>query len=375
MKICAQFSRDDEPGLVSLLRELAVEEALRRFGWNPLTVDYRDGTVDQRGPDGQTSQLRCFCESDGVVDVLDADQWANERIQAERERLLTLSPPCGARSVWDVAPRADAHLTVGNCAWQAGPDGSVDPAFLWAGVEKAPSQRFVAYGVGFGCKGCLPRCDAELTERLARFDAVSVCGGRDERLATELGLQVERVVDPILLLSGDDWRAFAKNTAPIRRPYALMCIQGGDPKTLRHAWKALSRPGLEVVEAPIDRSAFTPHGGLGFSRSQLPAVLPTPGEFVGQISNAGFVLTDSTCIAGLCVALERPFAALAPDGESADGMSDLLLPFGLEKQILGVLSRSSLADRWGDAVNWRPVRIRLDEERRRSLKWLKRALH
>lgn len=413
MRVVAVIGRHEGVGCEPTLREWAVQQALRRLGFNPVTVDYRvgcdgvdgHGNACGEGPSGSSVDGEGFggtlgCDEaearrgrDGAAAGLRGcgverrmmRRRAHELLRADRERLIELTPPVEAL---DAAPQVDAYLACGSRVWEAEPEGRVDPALLWAGVDRGPGRRIAAYAAGFGRRGLDAMHRADAVRLLSRFDAVSACDEDGRHALERLGIRADRVVDPMLLLSGREWAGLAGGASTRRRSYALACWRGPEPTAAKGAAARFAGKGLDVVDVSLSgaivppasrRSArFAARFESGFATSKAsrlrlgPTLVapPTTTELVVLVARAERVLTDSPCVAALCLCLEVPFAAFAC-GDEGVRLREALGRYGLAHLVFdGLDGDAALARR----IDWRRTRSQLAADRERSLEWLRRAL-
>lgn len=241
---------------------------------------------------------------------------------------------------------------------------------VWDGEKQDPAyfgafsrQRKIAYAPSFG--GSSPEETAELGGYLADFSHLSAAGYRDKAiLEAAAGRNVPVVLDPILLLTAEEWT----NTLggyPEHTPggYLLWDCAGRPGPLAPYIQKLAEKTGLPVVRL---------HSGKGKGRQ-----IENPGlaEYVDLVRNAAWVCTDLLAGAALSIAFQKPFFAAAPAVElmapENSPLFGLLAPLGLERRIVG----KGDVDGLDDTIDWEAVFARLTAQREASLAFLRAALH
>lgn len=171
-----------------------------------------------------------------------------------------------------------------------------DPAFF---ADFAKSGRRVAYAPSFGISSIPENMRDTLKKYLDKFDRLSAREKQGEDIIREIaGRESVTVLDPTLLLKGDEWAAHA--AAPVfRKPY-LLCYFITDGRKYGEAVKTLS----EKYKLPVI--------SLCGSRRVVPSTRSTvmdagPREFLGLFANASVVCTDSFHGTVFSVIFEKPF--------------------------------------------------------------------
>jgi hypothetical protein len=157
-----------------------------------------------------------------------------------------------------------------------------DPAFF---ADFARSGRRIAYAPSFGINSIPGDKREELKKYLAKFERLSVREKQGEKIIYDItGRDSVTVLDPTLLLTGDEWGELSSAPA-FNEPY-ILCYFISD-----------ARKYSEFVEA-LTKKYKLPVVSLCGARRVVPqtkhAVLDAgPREFLGLFKNASCVCTDS----------------------------------------------------------------------------------
>jgi len=208
-------------------------------------------------------------------------------------------------------------------------------------------------------------------KHLSDFDSISV---REEssaeylREAVSPHLRIEVVLDPVCLLSRDDWLKVSR--PPTRTPgwpYILVYDLCRSEDIAPGVAKFAKEQGLGVV-------AYS----LPFDRDVYPRQLDTfyfydPSEFLWLVNGAEYVVTSSFHGTALSVIFHKPFAAVNPEPFApVTRIGDFLVRMGAEDRIVDdpkLLSEETFGD-----IDWGSIERHLSSERRHSWSYLRRVV-
>ena len=177
----------------------------------------------------------------------------------------------------------------------------------------------------------------------------------------------EKVVDPTLLLTREDWNVLANRAelsievSPFK--YVLCYFVMGDERYWSYVEKVREATGLQVVVLPMNR----------LDQSQPYAVVDdaTPYEFIWLIKNAAIVVTDSFHACVFATIYEREFYLLPRSRKAEnDKYDDFLSRYGLLERKVSDESGFVRAEE----IDWGIARRRIDEDRAFSMGYLSRML-
>ncbi len=290
-----------------------------------------------------------------------------ERFEAFVATQMALSPRryTSVAELEDDPPAYDVYVAGSDQIWNPYifQDRQFDPAFLLSFVREG---RRIAYAPSLGVPELPEDKAAELRDYLAPYSALSVREKRGQVLLRQAAGRDARVVlDPTLLLTGEDWAALA---APPRRqgPY-ILCYFVSDPGEAAPYAQALSqRTGWPIVQLAGARRKIPGASELVFDAG--------PREFLGLFQHAACVVTNSFHGAVFSLQFQRPFfTSMSPRERSEPTFSriySLLSRLGCTGRIIGLDSTAPV-----DApMDYGAVGARLSAARADSLAYLKAAL-
>lgn len=232
----------------------------------------------------------------------------------------------------------------------------------------------VSYATSFGVSELPERYMREVARFLPTFSAVSVREDTGADLAERAtGTRPEVVCDPTMLLSRGEWESVADNSLAPNAPYALCYFMGKNLWQRDCARREADRRGLKLV------AIAHPDEYVKYDDSYAD-VYPWdagPAEWVGLVSHADMVFTDSFHGTAFSNIFERPFVSFRRHvnmgAQSTNSRIDSLLRrLGLEGRICETeedFGSVALAD-----VDFGASRPRLERFRSGSRTWLEAAL-
>ena len=153
------------------------------------------------------------------------------------------------------------------------------PLYFLEGLDDGVSRN--SYSPSFGSKNLTSRHKKQTVKYLSLFKHI---GCRDislsARLKSLLGREVVNTVDPVLLLTQDDWHAFSEKLSSLPSNY-LLCYELGNTESMRLMAEEKARSqNLELL--------YMSHTSGDISLSEI-----SPANFVYLFENAAHVVTDS----------------------------------------------------------------------------------
>lgn len=271
------------------------------------------------------------------------------------------------------APGYDVYVCGSDQIWNPliFKENTYDPAFF---ADFAKSGRRIAYAPSFGITEIPEDKREDLRRYLGRFDCLSVREKQGEKIICDVaGRDSVTVLDPTLLLTGDEWSEYSE--APVFKEPYMLCYFISYPGRYSGYVKALSeKNGLPVVS-------------LCGARRVVPQTEHTvldagPREFLGLFRNASMVCTDSFHGTVFSITFKKDFysfaSALTSEKTVNSRLYNILEKLGLVDRILSSdMGISNFISRLNDGKylsDYAPVYEALRIEREMSYKYLKDSL-
>lgn len=350
----------------SALQAYALSSVIDSFpGWHCVTIDY----IGQNGV-GKGKNL--LGRIRGFLTKLLYRRRSRLYNRFLDENLELVGPYASCEEMKRNPPVGDVYIT--------GSDQTFNPAFSNADpayfMEFAPNdKKVICYASSFAA-ACLDDVYKTVYRAgLSRFSALSTREESGVRLIKDLvGKEAAWCCDPTLLLTVEQWRAFAQKSCR-RHPkkyvlvYLLAYMVNPFPGVDRLVVEVQELTGLEVVYLNGRKDDL-------FKANSRIVKNASPYEFVDLFLNAEFIITSSFHGTVFSLLSGRPFLACVSGRECSDSrIRSLLERVGGETNMVSVPISPAVhiesLERWAPAPN---VMQKIAEFRAASLSWLSMAI-
>lgn len=189
-------------------------------------------------------------------------------------------------------------------------------------LEFAEDKKKAAICGSFGVEEIPDKWKRVYSKGLSAFAHISVREEAGAKIVKELtGRDVPVLVDPVMLLSREEWLRVAKKPrVDISKPYILKYYLGDEAEEERIDHWAKEK-GYQVYELLNDKIPELYSAG--------------PGEFISLIANASLVVSDSFHCIAFSIIFRKPFVVYArrdSEGDMTSRLDTLLGKFGLQNR-------------------------------------------
>lgn len=277
------------------------------------------------------------------------------------------SPVFTDETIAESVSRYDCFISGSDQIWKP---GVIRPAYVCAFLPEG--KPCFSYASSIAVKELSGEYADFMRAQLKKYSRVSV---REESAKKNLekitGREISVVSDPTLLLSREEWQSAASDRE-VEGEYMLVYLLGQSKRQRSLIKELAERLGLKIV--------FFPHVegrvracDLGFGDICLYDV--DLADFLGLISRAGFVCTDSFHAVVFSILFQREFIALNREvlgynGSMGSRLKTLLSAAGLEGRLAGGGKALALPPE----IDYRAVSARLEPVIAESKRWLNAAL-
>ena len=259
----------------------------------------------------------------------------------------------------------DAFIVGSDQVWRPLYFGKIEDAFL--AFTKDWDVVRMSYAASFGTDNLeyeyetIQRC----TSLLERFDAVSVREDSGVAMCEEW-LDCDRavhVLDPVMLLSVDDYKALAANASahPCEGKVAAYILDRTPEKQAVLDFMA-GAAGCDVVELLDAR--------VPLEKRVVPAV----EDWLAGFMDARCVVTDSFHGCVLAILFHKPFVAVGNSRRGMARMESLLNMFGLDMRLVHGIDPEDDGEFFLSEPDWAAVDAVLETERMKSVRFLQEGL-
>ena len=219
-------------------------------------------------------------------------------------------------------PEADIYIAGSDQIWNPLMNNGKDSAFfLDFGSD---GIRRISYAASIAIN-YLPDYSRDfLKSQLSKFDAIAVREQSSVELINNLGYHCVSVVDPVCLLSKNQWLDFAGNEVLYSKRYLLVYDIPQESRAIEITAKFLSdKYNLKIVSVSTGRK-------LKYADKNI--FNAGPKEFVNLIANASIVISNSFHATVFSVILQRPFRVYYEES-NISRMKDFLAQLGLDDRL------------------------------------------
>ena len=254
----------------------------------------------------------------------------------------------------------DIYCTGSDQVWNSGWNEKIDhPYFLTFAPE---NKKKIAYSASFGKSNLDENEIDETKEMLSRYDSISVREKSGVDIIKKLGISnVVNVVDPTLLLTGNEWRKISSQRYKEKK-YILVYNLNRNKKIDNYAKKLSELTGLKIVYLSYQLHEFYKKGKMVCN--------PKVEDFISLIDNASYVITDSFHATAFSLNLNTQFIIVYP-GKYSTRLQSVLELLNLENRVakdendLGIVNNK---------IDYKIVNKKMELMRKESMDWLKNSL-
>lgn len=254
----------------------------------------------------------------------------------------------------------DIYATGSDQVWNSGWNEKIEhPYFL---TFAPTSKRKIAYAASFGKKELDDFEKEETKEMLLNYDAISVRESSGVKIIEDLGINNSKnVLDPTLLLTGEDWRGISSNKFKDEE-YILVYNLNRNKRIDNYAKELSKKTGLKIKFLSYQLHEFYKKGKI-YCNIKVE-------DFLALIDNARYVITDSFHATAFSINFNTEFIIVYPNKYSTRLQSILRL-LNLENRVAKDENDLSVLN---NHISFSKVNEIMKEERKKSIGWLNETL-
>lgn len=229
----------------------------------------------------------------------------------------------------------------------------------------------ITYGASFGVDYAEynQKEQKEIGKLLQKFDAISVREDSGITLINEIykwNLQVEKVLDPTLLLSKEEYQSIittSSTSKPVSDIYFYLLDQSLENIILKEKIERIHKSKTHAIV-------------LNENNASVPLeerILPSIEQWLRNIADAKYVVTDSFHGMVFCIIFNTPFCVLGNSKRGNARFISLLKMIGLESRFC--TTHEEVLNEISKPIDWKEVNEKLDCERSKSLSFLLKHLN
>ncbi|MGB8452451.1 MAG: polysaccharide pyruvyl transferase family protein [Anaerocolumna sp.] len=216
----------------------------------------------------------------------------------------------------------DAYIVGSDQVWNSEHIGGFDPAYFLDFVKPGPLK--FSYAASIGRDYILPVYHEQIRNSLKSFTSISVREKSAKKPVKALTKKrVDVVLDPTLLLAREEYNEI-KTVPNIKGKYIFVYMMEHNPEVVAFANKVSTATGLPIVQRRPNKI---------FKNEIASCYTSAPGDFLGLIENAEYVITNSFHGTVFSIVYETPFISMLHSNTGSRTV-DLLKALNMESHLL-----------------------------------------
>lgn len=350
----------------SMLQTYATQTAIEKLGHEVEVMDFV--------PEGMSFIRGCWPNNDTpiwkklvkLLPHLFVSSVAHNNVNHFLYKYIHVSPKryCCYRDIMKDVPLADAYLSGSDQVWNTqnnNPPEDLKAYYLGFAPE---GKKRIAYAGSFGKNTFTEDEEKIIKEYMAKYDFISVREDDGLNILHRFGFDNGiHVVDPTLLLRGEDWRKFASVKKPPKPGYVFVYNLNRNSLIKGVAKAIANEKGLRIINF-ADTFDFIKGAKNRFGN--------TAEDFVNHIANADYVVTDSFHGTAFSLNLNRQVIVVKAPRYNSRIESILRVAGLLETRLMGTVEEGVKV--LSTPIDYQQVNTRIEEARKKSYDYLKNAL-
>lgn len=287
---------------------------------------------------------------------------AKNKFDSFNSQIRLSRPYFSVDEIYENPPQYDIYITGSDQLWNPTQPFCLEPYFL----TFAPiSAKKISYAASIGVTRLLEREKKDFKCWLSSYSAISVREKQaKDLLESFIGKEVTQVLDPTFLLDVEYWQSLAQEPV-IQQPYILLFTLSFQPEILRYALRLSHESGLPLyslgqIQPKVSDGSYTAIRDAG------------PYEWLGYISNATMVITDSFhgTVFSIILGSGNFYTYINPSSKRASRILDLLSLFDLKDHLLNPEFSQSYVELNENCIDRSLILSRIEKQQAFSRKYL-----
>ncbi|MBQ2715052.1 MAG: polysaccharide pyruvyl transferase family protein [Clostridia bacterium] len=343
----------NSPSHGASLQMFALYKTLKKRGYDVEIINYLPSTViHKRAKSAQKKNIKSIVTSMFVKSSAPAFKKFEEKTIK-----YPTTPIETTGQMEELAQRYDRIIVGSDQVWNPVVTGGDTNYYL------AFSQNFdqkASYAPSFGIDKVEEKDQKIVAELLNNIKYLCAREERGAEIIKELtGREVPVVIDPTMLLEKDEWEKEIVKVKLPRKKYVLFYNIKPSPALKAKAKAFAQKHGYKFVSIGGRLREFI------FKKGVYPVSGIGPAEFLGLISGAEYVFTNSFHGTALSIMLEKNFY-VEYSSDTNSRLTNIVKTFGLDSCVVG----EKLLENDPVCVNYESVKKILDEKRERAYEYL-----
>ena len=292
----------------------------------------------------------------------------DRKFLAMRKKYLLMGPCCattGELKKLYAEKKDEVFLTGSDQVWGPISTGHYDPTYFLDFVPK--SSRKLAFAASFGKAIFDEQTLKEYGALLKKYDSLAVRENVAVELLKKMDISAKQVLDPTLLLSQKDWlNSVAINPIKDGR-YVLVYTLSGSRYIKQLVMDISKKLDCSKIIFIFNNETIV------YENGNEQKIIIGPSEWVGLISDAEYVVTDSFHGTAFSINFNKPFTTLVnPVSNMNSRVMSILEITRLKDRIIYDDGKNRMPDSL--IIDYQEVNKIMNEWRKKSIDFIKKAL-
>ena len=233
------------------------------------------------------------------------------------------APLYSEEEVRDMFSDLDICITGSDQVWNSDYNEGFDPVYYLSFVSETTKR--LSYAASIGRDDFSMEEQSKVKEALEKFNGISVREISAQKIINRYA-KCEVVLDPVFLLSHEEWEKLFKHVRHLPDHYVLLFCIGAISNEIKSFTKKLSKEkGIEIVELQF---------GNVWTKDRIRKTIlnKSPGQFLWLVDKADFVVTNSYHGTAFSIHFKKQFYVFKRTYNSR--IESLLSVFNLQKRMI-----------------------------------------
>ena len=348
----------------SVLQTYALQEKIRELGYNPEVIDYYPeiGMIKRIKNKGNKYEKSLIIRNLARLIIFPSYIIRFNTFVYFLKKYINLSQKTykTEEEINQETFEYDIFCTGSDQVWNSSWNEKIEHPYFLTFAPK--DKKKIAYAASFGKKELEEFEKEETAELLKNYDSISVREKSGIEIINKLGIKdVTNVLDPTLLLTGEEWRQISSHKFKNEK-YILVYNLNRNKRIDNYAKNLSKKTGLKIKYLSYQLHEFYKKGKMYCN--------PKVEDFLSLIDNAQYVISDSFHATAFCVNFNTPFIIVYP-GKYSTRLQSILEILGLENRVAKDENDLKIID---NIIDFENANAKLKNERKKSLEWLINSL-
>ena len=347
----------------SALQSWALSESIKKMDYEPILVDYCPDILKDKNPLDpmknmwdKDSESRKMCELSLPAIRVNYEKFDN----FYTTKFNRTKKEYDSRNFDDIVKDENVrNFVCGSDTIFCVDEFGIDDGY-YANYDCMKNGYTFSYAASFGDSHFNNETFKVLNDRLKNFKAIGIReNGMVDYIKKQVNVPVQKVCDPTLLLTADEYNKIISNNCRDKDKYLLLYARRYNKKMEEYAEKIAKENGWKIIEISLRATNAKKH---------IMAYDAGVEEFLSLVKNAQFVVTNSFHGMIFSVQFKKQFVVFSRE-QCDTKIIELLQTFGLTDRMLVTGN-----EKYNKEINYELVHKNIDEFRKNSLLFLKNQL-